>query len=241
MKKIFVPFLLLISVIVAQAQPQNVVYDANAQVRTVGSFKGIHASGGIVVYVSQGSQEAVAVSSSDEKNIDKIKTEVKGGILNISISDGAWNGWNWKNNSIKAYITVKTLESIEGSGASSFRLTDRVTCDMLNVDLNGASSLKGELKAGTVKLDLSGASSASLTGESDNANIDLSGASSLRAFGFIVTTCKAEASGASSLQVGVKTQLKAEASGASSIRYKGNPSTTDTETSGASSIRKQED
>ena len=59
---------------------QNVVHDANAQVRNVGSFNKIRVSSAISLYLSQGNTQAVAVSSEDAKCNAKIITEVKNGI-----------------------------------------------------------------------------------------------------------------------------------------------------------------
>jgi predicted nucleic acid-binding protein len=56
---------------------KTVVNDPNAELRTVANFTGIKVSGGIGVYISQGKENAVAVSCSDEKHNNKIITEVK--------------------------------------------------------------------------------------------------------------------------------------------------------------------
>jgi hypothetical protein len=259
MKKIFIALMLVATVFAVNAQqPKNVVHDPNAQVRNVSGFKSISVSGGISLYLSQGSTDAVAVSIEDGKGIEKIITEVKNGTLKIYVESGAWNAWNWKNKRIKAYVTAKTIEKIEASGACSVTVTDKISSGDMKIDLSGASNFKGEVgvtsaklevtgasnfkgsitASGNVKLDISGASSATLSGSASKADVDVSGASSLKAFEFSVDNCKAEASGASSASINVKKELSAEASGASSIKYTGDPSVKNVETSGASSVKK---
>lgn len=239
MKKILAFCLTLIVAISANAQEtKTVVNDPNAQLRNVGNFTGVKVSGGIALYISQGTVDAVAVSCDDVKHIEKITTEVKDGVLKIYVDQGAWNGWSWKNKNIKAYVTVKNLESMEASGACAVKITDALTSANLKVHLSGASVLKGELKVGTVKFHVSGASAVTLSGKAENAKIEVSGASVFKAFDFVVDFCNAEASGASSISVNANKELNAEASGASSLRYKGSASVKSADATGASSIKK---
>lgn len=241
MKKIIIAFLslLLINNIEAQ-ETKTVVNDPNAELRKVGDFTGIKVSGGVGVYLSQGNENSVAISCSDQKNIDKIITEVKNGVLHIYVEKGAWNGWNWKSYTIKAYITIKDLERINASGASIIKMIDPFTVNNLKIDISGASTLKGTIKSASISLDASGASAITLSGKSANANFDLSGASVVKALDFEIENCKVDASGASSVNIHVTKQLDAEASGASSIRYKGDANVKNSNSSGASSIRKKD-
>ncbi len=237
MKKILMAFALLCTLSSQAQETKNVVNDPNAEVRSVGNFTGVQVSGGIALYLSQGNTDAVAVSTEDKKDMEKIVTEVKNGILKIYIEKGAWNGWNWKNKSIKAYVTIKNLESITSSGACVVKLLDAFRCSTIKIDVSGASVLSGEINATTIRFDLSGASSVTLKGKANTATIDVSGASVLKAFDFLIEVCKVEASGASSVSITTSKELRAEASGASSLRYKGEPSVKEVSSSGASSVK----
>jgi hypothetical protein len=62
-----------------QAQKIN---DANAEKRNVSGYHAVEVSGGIDLYLSAG-EESVAVSASETKHRDRIKTEVKNGVLKI--------------------------------------------------------------------------------------------------------------------------------------------------------------
>ena len=75
MKKISITFLAAFFAIAA-IKCQKTINDPNAQKRQVPSFTGIDIGGGIDLYLSQG-EEAVAVSASEAKYRDKIRTEVK--------------------------------------------------------------------------------------------------------------------------------------------------------------------
>src|SRR5579885_2225216 len=113
MKKIF--SVILSTAIVSIATAQEVVNDVNAEKRNVGSFHGIHVSNAFNVYLTQGSEDALAVSASEERFRDKIKTEVKDGILYISYENGLrLNSGKMK---LKAYVSFKDLDEIKASGA----------------------------------------------------------------------------------------------------------------------------
>ena len=82
MKKLFVFLPFLFSVIFLSAQ-NTVVHDANAEVRNVSSFHAIEVSNGIDLIITQGNDEAVAVSAATPEIRNRIKTEVENGKLKI--------------------------------------------------------------------------------------------------------------------------------------------------------------
>ncbi|GGH68565.1 carbon monoxide dehydrogenase subunit G [Filimonas zeae] len=241
MKRKYIPLVFLFSFLtVSLLHAQTLVYDANAEVRKVESFTGIEASGGVTVYIIQGKEQAVAVSTGDEKNLSRIKTEVRNGVLRIRPESGAWNSWNWGNKGVKAYVTVTTLETIDFSGASAARVTGDLQVGTLKMELSGASSFKGSVKGGTLKIDATGASSATLAGTVQTFNAEASGASSLKGYDLTAVTCTVEASGASSISITATKEINAEASGASSIGYKGDAVIKHIDVSGASSIKRKD-
>lgn len=216
-------FILLILLITTAffAKAQNVVYDENAEVRTVGNFNGIEASGAVFLYLSQGSTTGVAVSAGDEKYNNKIKTEVKNGTLKISVEGGVWNGFNWTNRKLRAYVTVTELNSLDVSGASYVSISGTLKSDELKLDVSGASEIKGIVNVNSLNMDISGASVSKLAGIVKEANIDASGAAKVDNYSLMVDKCKASSSGASSIRVTVNNELNADASGGSNIYYKG--------------------
>ena len=81
MKKTMAFILLFSTVLMAGAQ--QTVNDANAEKRNISAFSGIHVSGGIDIFITQGSEDAIAVSAAETKYRDCIRTEVRDGILTI--------------------------------------------------------------------------------------------------------------------------------------------------------------
>lgn len=203
------------------AKSQNIVYDENAEIRTVEKFNGIEVSGTVSLYLSQGSTPGVAVSAGDEKYNNKIKTEVKNGVLQISVEGGVWNGFNWTNRKLRAYVTVTDINRLDVSGASYVSISGTLKSDELTMDISGVSEIKGIVNASKLNMDISGASVVKLAGTVSEGNIEASGACKVNSYDLVLDKCKASSSGASNIRVTVNGELNADASGGSTIYYKG--------------------
>ena len=214
---------------------QTIINDANAQVRSVTAFSALKVSGGINVYLSQGDDYSLAVSASEDKYRDNIRTEVKNGILDIWYDNDHW-GKNSSNKKLRVYLSFKTLERIEGSGASDFIINGTLTSSSIRVKLSGASDIKGEVKIANLSMDLSGASTVTINGSADNLKLDASGASDIKNYDLQVENCIAKLSGASDVRLKITGSITASASGASTLYYEGDPDRKDIATSGASSV-----
>ena len=105
MKRILTGTLALMFAFGLQAQKQLVV-DADAELRVVsGNFSAVKVSGGIDLYLSQSDEQALAVSASDDKFKQGLKTVVENGQLNI-FAEGDWS-LNMRNKKLIVYISFK--------------------------------------------------------------------------------------------------------------------------------------
>ncbi|MEP7141984.1 MAG: head GIN domain-containing protein [Ferruginibacter sp.] len=237
MKKYLISVLALLFFFGARAQ-KTIVNDANAEVRTLtGSFNKIMISGGIDLYLSQYENESVAVSASTDQYRQNIKTVVENNTLKIYYNGG--KQWNSGNKKMKAYVSFKTLEMLNASGACDVQVEGTIQVPTLVLDLNGASDFKGAVKVNTLTLELSGASDVKINGTATVVSIQSSGASDVKGYDLVTDICTAKASGASDVNITVNKELNANASGASDIYYKGDAVIKDMHTSGASSVAKK--
>ncbi len=239
MKKLIIFCVLFITVFNTSAQ-KDIVNDPNAELREIsGSFNSIKVSGGINLFLSQADDIAVAVSASEQKYKDAIKTEVVNGVLQIfALSDKAWGSWKGNKN-LRVYVAFKTLQKIDAAGACDIQVSGVITTPQLAIELSGACDFKGGLAVNELKLNLSGASDVKLTGTANKITIVSSGASDVKSYDLITDYCTAKASGASDINITVNKELYANASGASDIFYKGNAEVKERHTSGASSVEKK--
>ena len=260
MKNLLFAILLLAGFALNAQEKTAIVYDENAQVRKVPSFTAISVSSAIDLYLTQSNKNEVAVSATNDEIRDHIITEVVGGTLIIRLGDkGTWFSWRkWGNYKTKAYVSIKDIDALTASGASTVHLINTIESPKMRIKLSGASDFKGNIKAGvlmyqltgasdykgevtanSIDIDGSGASSIELTGNVDDLAVEVSGASDAKLYNLTAKGAILRASGASSIGVTVTEILRANSSGASDINYKGNPNVKESNTSGASNIRRR--
>ena len=236
-------FLVLIALVstVVSTQAQKTFEDANAEVRNVSGFHAIKVSDAIDLYLSQSDNEAVAVSASETKYRDRIKTVVENGVLKIWFDEGSnWKLWNSDKKKLKAYVSFKTLDKLTASGASDVRVDGVIRSNSLTINVSGASDFKGAIEANTLDVDQSGASDVTVTGgKVGSIKVEVSGASDFNGYDLEAESCDAHASGASEIKINVSKELSARASGASRVSYKGTGVVKNIHSSGASSVNKR--
>lgn len=233
MKKLFFLVCLLSGSLFLFAQ--KVINDPNAEARTVGSFTGIDISSGIDLYLSPGS-EALAVSASKQEYRDRIKTEVENGILKIWYDSKM--GFNISGDKrLKAYVSYKTLRSLEASGGSDVRVDGTIASEELVLRISGGSDFSGKVEAAKLTVRQSGGSDVRISGKATSLVVDASGGSDFKGYDLVAEVCDLEASGACDIEVTASKVLSARASGASDISYKGSPTVKEAKSSGASSVK----
>ena len=235
MKKIQV---MLMGILVSTVLFAQTINDANAEPRNLSGFHVIKISNAFTVYISQGNEDAVAISASKAEYREKIITKVENGVLIIRFDDDKkfWKGWNGDKTKLKAYISIKKIDRLDVSGACDVFFEEGISSEDLTVRLSGASDLKGKIDAKKLSFDISGASDATISGNAAELSVEASGASDFKGFDMTTNYCTAEASGASSVNITVNKELNAKASGASSVRFKGEGLIRDIKTSGASHV-----
>ncbi|MFZ6023011.1 MAG: head GIN domain-containing protein [Bacteroidota bacterium] len=240
MKRIFTLLLVLAAMAPALAQVEkNLVHDGNAEVRNHSGYTSIDMSGAIDLYLSQGTEDAVAVSASSGEIISRIRTEMRGNRLRIYFDGKGLNWKKWGNHKMKAYVTFKNLNSIEASGACNVKVSGKIKTSQLKIEMSGASDFKGDLEVSNLKLEASGASRITVNGFVKMLGVNANGASDIRGYDISAEQCKVDASGASVVRVTVNKELNATASGASAIYYKGEGLIRDINTSGGATVKRK--
>jgi Putative auto-transporter adhesin, head GIN domain len=239
MKKIQV--MLMAMLVSAVLFAQKTINDPNAEPRNLSGFHAIKISNAFTVYISQGNEDAVAISASKAEYKAKIITKVENGVLIIRFDEDKnfWKGWNGDKQKLTAYISIKKIDRLDVSGACDVFFEDGISSEDLNVKLSGASDLKGKIDAKKLSFNISGASDATISGNAAELSVDASGASDFKGYELVANYCDAKASGASSVNITVNKELNANASGASNVRFKGEGLIRDIKTSGSSNVTRK--
>ena len=238
MKKLLVLIVSMIS-LSAFAQETKVINDANAVTRTVsGSFTGISVSSGIDLYLTQGNEESIAVSASEQKHLDRLKTEIVNGTLKIYYDN---KGVTWKSSgkaNLKAYVSFKTLQKLHVSSGSDAVVNGSISADNFDLDVSSGADFKGAIIAKTLSVDVSSGASISISGKSDKLKVDVSSGADFKGYDLVTDYCDASASSGAGVHVTINKELNAKASSGGDIHYKGTALIRDIKTSGGGSVKK---
>lgn len=221
MKKLILSLVTLITV-TAFAQEKTVVADANAQKRTLnGSFTGITVTDGVDLYLTQGNEESIAVSASEQKYMDRFKTEVEDGNLKIYFDN---NGLNWvgsEKRKLKAYVSFKLLEKLHASSGASVNMKSTLTVNKLNCSFTSGSQFTGEVNVTQLSVSQNSGSSIEISGKTGELQVDVSSGAIFKGYELLVDFCEAKATSGGGVRITVNKELNAKANSGGGIRYKG--------------------
>ncbi len=238
MKKYFLTLFVSLLTLATLAQ-NDIVVDPNASVRALsGSFTAIKISGGIDLFLSQSDNISLAVSAANETIKEGIKTNIENGVLVISFKGD--KSWVRKDRKLKVYVSFKELNNINASGACDLLVAGTIKSPSLVLQMSGACDFNGKVEVDELKLNLSGASDAKISGTAKTVDIVSSGASDVKGYDLVTEVCNTNVSGASDINITVKTELNANASGASNVFYKGSALIKDMHSSGSSTIARKD-
>lgn len=201
------------------------------------NFQEISVSSGIDLYLIQGNTESVKVVAHEDL-IDNVIVEKSGSSLKVKYKDNISWSRLLQNQSIKIYITCKTITAINASGGSDVYGQNTLKTNTINISASGGSDIKLSLATQNLELRTSGGSDVNLKGKAVNMNANVSGGSDIEALELLVDYAKVNASGGSDAKVNVEKALQADASGGSDVYYKGNASLKKTSKSKSRDVKK---
>jgi len=237
MKKSLLAAIVVFMGVACNSQQQKTINDQNAEPRSVKGFHAIKAEDGIDLYLTQGNEEAVAVSASRIEYRDKIKTVVENGVLRIYYDEN-WR-LGWRDRRLRAYVSFKTLDGLEGSGGADIIVTGVIKTPSLKMDISGGSDFSGAVEVTDLYIHQSGGSDIDIKGTASKLTISASGGSDFGGYGRSVEYAIVSASGGSDAQITVTKELTAAASGGSDIDYKGGAAIKNLNSSGGGSVSKR--
>lgn len=219
--KFLLSFLISIVTLTAAAQDKTFA-DANAQKRTLSaSFTAISVSDGVDLYLMQGDEESVAVSASEEKYMERFKTEVVDGTLKIYYD---YKGINWAVNEkrrLKAWVSFKTLEKLHASGGADVDMQGNLDAGNLSMKFTSGSSFEGKITAKALTVEQNSGSAITLAGNAGSFKIDVSSGAVFKGYDLAVDYCDAKASSGGGVRVTINKELNAKANSGGGIKYKG--------------------
>jgi hypothetical protein len=209
-------FIALFLLIIPQLKAQNASGNVISRDFTVDDFSGIDLSEPMDYLIVQGDKNLVKIET-DDNLLDKVKTEVRNGILSVDTRSlgGA--------SQLKVTIQVKELKNISISGAATLKSENALKSTDLKIDASGAAEVKLEVNVENLETDLSGAAEIKLSGNALHHSVKASGAADLKAEDLQTSTTEVHMTGASSAKIEAKDKLSGNISGISDVKYKNKP------------------
>ncbi len=209
---------------------------ASTQEYDLSGFARVNVSSAFRVSIDQGERYRVSVTI-DDNLVEYLDVRVEGDTLYIGMKPRFSIGFG--NFTQEAEITLPQIEGIELSGATQGDVSGFESDRPLEIEVSGASRLRGDITAGETRMTVSGASTVELDGSASDLDVEASGASSVRLDDLATGDARVEVSGASNVTVNAKGRVTGSASGASTVSYIGEPETVRVDSSGASNVRQK--
>jgi hypothetical protein len=229
---------LILGLAVLCSYSQKNINDANAVKRNVGSFHSVKTSDGIDLYLTQGNEEGLAVSASQEEYRNRIVSKVENGVLHLYYEKNSVDRF-WSNRKLKAYISFRQLNDLQASGGADVDVDGTWKANSLTIRISGGSDLEARIDCTSLKIEASGGSDADLSGKVGKLQLSASGGSDFNAYELAADQADIHVSGGSDVTITVNRELTAEASGGSDLNYRGNAVVKKTSSSGGGSVHKR--
>ena len=211
------------------------LFAQSVETRSVPNFNQLNAGGSWDVILKKGDQNEVRLEAKD-LNLEKVITEVKGGILNIQLEKG-----NYRNVDLEVTVTYQELEAVHSSGSGNLKSMDPLVADELKLSLSGSGNASFN-RVTADKLDLTMTGSGDLIireGSVGEATLKQSGSGNLKAVDLEAEDVQVQKSGSGNATLTVGRTLSVRSSGSGNVEYKGNPSLNDIKISGSGRVLKR--
>lgn len=205
--------------------------NVTSDMRNLVEFKRVSASTGVNVYLEKGDEASARVEAEDNI-IELVKTEVRGGKLEVYMDRCIRN-----IKPVNVYVSFQEIEELDAQSAGRIIGRSVIEGENIKIDAGSAGEVEVEVEAIDVTLDAGSAGTITIEGKADNLYADASSSGKINAFELVAEVVDASASSAGVAQVYASLKLKAKATSGGKVQYTGDAEV-DEETSSAGVVRK---
>ncbi|HMO34128.1 MAG TPA: head GIN domain-containing protein [Lacibacter sp.] len=232
----FILFMLVLPALQAQQVHQN----PDAEMRNVQGFRSIQVGDGIELFLSQGSEEEVAVSASRDNYRQRLKTDVKDGVLRIYYDRESLSDWTGTAKKLRAYVSFRSLEKITATAGSQVHLEGVLRVKDLVIVLHSGAHFRGRLETGSLALEAASGAKAELSGSTGTFQAKAESGARVDAYGIASGKADIRVSSGARVQATIEEEMKLYASSGGAIHYKGKGRISSVETKMGSVVRREE-
>ncbi|QEM12783.1 head GIN domain-containing protein [Mucilaginibacter rubeus] len=207
------------------AKPVNPIVkhaDQTTQDRHLSGFSAIDLAGSFDVYFTQGSNESVKVEAPSDV-IDKIITEVQGGVLKIYSKKGTnWDSWSFgRSRKMIVHVVAKDMTSINVAGSGDVYFREGITTTSLKLKVVGSGDMLGKVNAKNLDSSISGSGDMKLSGRADNSRVNVVGSGDFTARDLITVNTEVHIAGSGDATINASNKIDASVSGSGDVHYTG--------------------
>jgi hypothetical protein len=188
----------------------------------IDDFSGVELKEAAIVNIKQGPVQEVIVTGR-ENILDKLKTEVNGGIWEIDLGRDCFNDLQ-----LTIDITVPAIDELHVSGSGDMLVGDFTDMGNLDLSITGSGVLELGEFTGTQDIDAKISGSGEILArrafpDLEKLNIELTGSGNFDGFQLITKDLDARIAGSGNLFVTVEDYVNIRITGSGDMHYKGNP------------------
>jgi len=205
--------------------------------RHLSGFNAVNVAGPFDVFISQGQNESVKVEAPADV-MDRILTEVNGGVLKVYSKHDTFNWGNWWGNhkKIAIYVVAKDLNAISISGSGDVQFKDGITTNSIKLRISGSGDMMGRIDCKSLESSISGSGDMNLSGHADNSTVSLVGSGDYTARNLTTASTAIRLTGSGDAYVNASDRIDAALHGSGDIHCSGNPKNVSKSTSGSGDI-----
>ncbi|MBD2723687.1 head GIN domain-containing protein [Hymenobacter armeniacus] len=207
------------------------------EIRTVADFHALEVSDGVQVTVASGTTQRVEASADNAEFLDRLKTEVRDGVLKVSFEHKLNETWSKDNRprNLRVSIVAGPLTGVEASSGSRVTVKNDYAVNNFKLDVSSGAVFTAPTLAGVaVQAQVSSGGVATLGGKVQSLSVRASSGGVFKGQNVQAATCDAKASSGGTISVAVQDKLMADASSGGDVRYAGSPQVTKHTSSGGS-------
>lgn len=208
----------------------------SSETRSVSTFSAIDVSSGIELNLVAGQPQRVDVSAETPELRERIKTEVRNGVLKISfdrkVSEMFGKSSFVKN--LRVNVTAAQLTALSASSGSTVTVAGPYATETLKLEVSSGAVLKANFTATSLEAQVSSGGVATVAGKIQRLDVRSSSGGVFKGADLQAARCDASASSGGTIAVAVQETLAAKASSGGEVRYSGSPSVSKNTSSGGS-------
>lgn len=184
--------------------------------REVAAFTGIEVAGSGLVRFTVGAERQLTVET-DANILPYIRTEVRGGVLVLSVEPGV----SINPTRLVFRVTAPDLRSIAIAGSGDVRAESPIETRRFDVSIAGSGDVEGDITADEVSVEIRGSGSVSLAGAADSGRFEIYGSGDIELEDLAVGDARIVIRGSGSVTLTATRTLDVDIAGSGDVHFHG--------------------